>query len=211
MQIANVIISLDAHNTVPLYGVTVSEVAVLRVIHGEEAVKDIDITGEVKRTHRQEIGRLTEKYKRVQPDGTNIAPAVAMLFPGAAARVFEHFDELELPDEFFIATRRRTARDPLDHDNDGRKGGSLPRPATDDINDMTVNQLRDYAEVNGVDLTGVTRKADILEAIRLHTPGKTADAPADEPEHDDEDDAEDDDGSAIKDDLAAGDDENLFE
>lgn len=205
MQTANIILSLDSHNSVPLYGVTVSEVAVLRLIHGEEAVKDIDIIGEAKRTHRQEIGRLTDKYKRSQPDGTSTAPAVAMLFPGAAARVFETFDELELPDEFFVSTRRKTARDPLDHDNDGRKGGSLPQGATDDINEMTVAQLQGYAAKNGIDLTGVTRKADILEAIKL-----ADSASAEEPVEDEAD--EDDDGAGdIKDDLAAKDDDNLFE
>lgn len=36
------------------------------------------------------------------------------------------------------------------------------------LENMTVNQLRDLADEEGVDLSGVSRKADIIEAIESH-------------------------------------------
>lgn len=157
MQTANVLLALggDQNNTVPKYAVTASEVAVLRRIHGDDSVRDIEVVGEVKRTHRQEIGRLTEAYGR--RDGERrIAPEVNELFPGAAARVFETFDELEIPEEFYAADRRQ--------DTKPRKEA----PAEKSVDDMSVNELRAHADKIGCDLTGVTKKADILEAIRAH-------------------------------------------
>lgn len=191
MQIANIILDLggDSRNSIPMYAVTAAEAAVLRVIHGDQSVHDIDITGTVARTHRQEIGRLTEKYSRQQADGRLGAPAVASLFPGAAARVFETYNELELPEDAFVARERKTSRDPLDHDSDGKKGGSLPKATGDDEWDnMTVVELRNHAEKNDIDLAGVTKKADIIEAIKLYhaSAPKEAGAPV-EPADADED------------------------
>ncbi len=162
MQTANVLLALggDKGNTVPKYGVTAAEAAVLRYVHGEDAVFDIEIVGEVTRTHRQEIGRLTELYGRQEGD-RRISPAVAEMFPGAAARVFESFDELEIPDELYIATGRKTAA-PV------KTKQETPAAKTEDgFDSMTVKQLQAHAEANGVDLAGVTKKADIIEALRL--------------------------------------------
>lgn len=111
MEIANILLALagDTGNTVPKHGVTAAEVAVLRVIHGDDAISDIEIIGEAEddgkpRTHRAERARLSERYGR-QNEGRWASPAVDMLFPGAAARVFETFDELDLPEELFKAER----------------------------------------------------------------------------------------------------------
>lgn len=111
MEIANILIALsgDTGNTVPKHGVTAAEVAVLRVIHGDDAVSEIEIIGEAEddgkpRTHRAERARLSERYGR-QNEGRWASPAVDALFPGAAARVFETFDELDLPEELFKAER----------------------------------------------------------------------------------------------------------
>ena len=180
MQTANVMLAIagDARNTVPKYGVTAAEVAVLRYIHGDDAVFDIDVLDEdVKRTHRQEIGRLTEDYGR-QEGERRVSPAVAELYPGAAARVFETFAELELPDELYIAEKRQPAKRAAPKKEE-------PAPAADDdgLDDKTVNELKAYADANEIDLTGVTKKADILEAIRLHNANK-----ADEQDEDDGDD-----------------------
>ena len=110
MQTANALLALagDRGNTVPKYNVTPAEVAVLRVIHGEEAVFDIEPQKDIDRASRAELTRLNEVYGRARVDDTagNKVSAVGMIFPGAAARVFEDFDELELPDEFFKATER---------------------------------------------------------------------------------------------------------
>jgi hypothetical protein len=112
MQIANILLSLggDNRNQVPKYDVTPAEVAVLRVIHGEDAVIDIEPLGEIKRTNREERQRLAQIYSQVQPDGTRRSPAVDSLFPGVAARVYESFDEMDdLPEEFFKAATRVSA------------------------------------------------------------------------------------------------------
>lgn len=107
IEVANILLALggDNGNTVPKYSVTVAEVAVLRVIHGNEAVTDVQPTGFVETTHRAEIGRLMERYGR-SVDGRFEAKAVTLLFPGAAARVFERFEELEMPEEFYKAETR---------------------------------------------------------------------------------------------------------
>lgn len=111
METANILLALagDTGNTVPKHGVTAAEVAVLRVIHGDDAISEIEIIGEAEddgkpRTHRAERARLSERYGR-QNEGRWASPAVDALFPGAAARVFETFDELDLPEEMFKAER----------------------------------------------------------------------------------------------------------
>lgn len=187
MQTANIFLAIggDTNNLVPKYDVTAAEVAVLRHIHGDGAVSNVEVNGSVTRTHRQEIGRLKSIYGKWEGE-RRVSPAVDALFPGAAARVHEDFAELELPEELYAAETRKTANDPLDHDGDGRKGGSLPAEDTDDLDKMTVNQLRNHADKTGVDLTGVTLKADILEAIRLHESQNAEPADESEDEADDE-------------------------
>lgn len=114
MQTANCLVKLggDPGNTVPMFGLTAAEIAVLQVIHGNDAVVDIKPTGTVETTHRAERQRLIEKYGR-QQDGDWRAPAVDRLFPGAAARVFETFDELGIDEEFFAASGRVSSAAPL--------------------------------------------------------------------------------------------------
>lgn len=116
MQTANCLIAIggDSGNTVPKYGVTVAEIAVLRAIHGDDAVTDIQPVAQIERTHRMERQRLIEKYGR-QEDGKFSAPAVESLFPGVAARVFETFAEAEIDPSFFKAIGRVSmeAVDPL--------------------------------------------------------------------------------------------------
>lgn len=147
MQVANILLSLagDSGNTVPKSNVTAAEVAVLRLIHGEESVRDIEPIGTVERTNRGERQRLVARYGRME-EGQLRAKAVDALFPGVAARVYEAFEELELPEEFYkpqsrvssagVSERDRTEAEqaeispqtevihPLDHDGDGKKGGS---------------------------------------------------------------------------------------
>lgn len=101
MQTANVMVAIggDAGHTVPKYGVTAAEIAVLRSIHGDEAVFDIEPVGEVKVSHRDERTRLKLLYGRAM-DGDNRS-IVEGLYPGAAARLFDTIDELELDDSLF--------------------------------------------------------------------------------------------------------------
>ena len=125
LQTANATVAIAGNigQTVRKYAITAAEVAVLQVIHGDDAVTDIQILpGRVERSNRDELSRLREIYKKQQPSGKIEAPAVDQLFPGAAARVFETFDEMGLPDDRFRTPPSQ--RDPLDHDGDGVKGGS---------------------------------------------------------------------------------------
>jgi hypothetical protein len=133
MQIANIILALggDQRNTVPKYGVTVSEIAVLRAIHGEDAVTEIEPVGDIKRTSREELTRLKDAYPKTDPAGKNIV--MTDLFPGGS-RAYETFDDIDIDPSLFkpvtvmtaAAVAAKAKQDPLDHDNDGRKGGSLP-------------------------------------------------------------------------------------
>lgn len=107
MQLANVTVAIagDTGNTVQKFGVTASEIAILRVIHGEDAVTDIEIVGSDKmRSNRVERERLALIYGATKDENNN--SYFAILFPGAAARMFVEVAELELPDTFFKAATR---------------------------------------------------------------------------------------------------------
>ncbi len=108
MQTANIMLALGGNRdqVIPKFNVTPAEVAVLRQIHGDDAVTDIDPCGEVTRKNRDERQRLVETYGRRIDGNRHVAPAVDALFPGAAARVFEKFEELDLPDDFYKAATR---------------------------------------------------------------------------------------------------------
>jgi hypothetical protein len=110
MQIANILLAIagERGNTVPKYDVTPSEVAVLRLLHGDDAVTDIEITGEKKTTHKAERERLSEAFARKNENGHFVAPAVQQLFPGAAASLFDNFDDLDIPEDFYKAKSRMT-------------------------------------------------------------------------------------------------------
>jgi hypothetical protein len=108
MEIANILLSLggDNGNQVPKYGVSPSEVAILRFIHGDDAVAEIEITGDQEISHRNERSRLLEAYgKRV--DDRVSCEAVEMLFPGIAAPMFDTFDQLEIPEDFYKSEHLR--------------------------------------------------------------------------------------------------------
>jgi pyruvate/2-oxoglutarate dehydrogenase complex dihydrolipoamide acyltransferase (E2) component len=58
------------------------------------------------------------------------------------------------------------ATDPLDHDANGKKGGSAPSPEAG-LAGLTVPKLRELAAERGVDLDGLTKKGDIIAALEL--------------------------------------------
>lgn len=107
MELANCSVALggDKGNTVPKFGITAAEIAVLRFLHGEDAVTDIQPIGHIERLDRVERARLVEVYG-VNHEGRMTARAVDALFPGAAARVFHALAEQDIPEEFFAATGR---------------------------------------------------------------------------------------------------------
>jgi hypothetical protein len=104
-EIADVLVALggDILNSVPRYDVTAAEIAVLQVIHGNDAVKDIRPKGTIERPQRVERERLKNIYGGARANDGR--PHVEILYPGAAARVFDKLDELTLDDSQFAAER----------------------------------------------------------------------------------------------------------
>jgi hypothetical protein len=133
MQTASIMLNLADQNggpsgtQVPRFDVTPAEIAVLRIIHGDDAVTDIRPGEDTDRTNREELGRLNAKYGKPL-EGSS---PVNQLFPGAAARVFETFDELELPEEFF-ATEKRVSTKSTDEGDTKPKRGKKGKPEQND-------------------------------------------------------------------------------
>jgi hypothetical protein len=133
MQTANIMLALGGNmgQTIQKFGVTPAEVAVLREIHGNASVFDIQpLDEEIERTSREERTRLLEIYGK--PPGSREMSAVEFLFPGAAARVFEAFDELEIDESFFKATGRakpKAAAAPEEDDEDDDEVVTAPKKA----------------------------------------------------------------------------------
>ena len=84
----------DINNTVVKYDMTAGEIAVLQIIHGKDAVTSIEPSGTVRRSNRVEKARLTAIYGRAADRNGN--SLLEKLYPGAAARIFQRLDELEL-------------------------------------------------------------------------------------------------------------------
>jgi hypothetical protein len=111
MQTANILLALggDAGNTVPKFQVTAAEIAILRAIHGDEAVFDIEpIEEEIEVSRRDELARLNQVYgtAKIDDGSGNKVSVVHALYPGAAAPVFTSLDDLEIPENFYKATQR---------------------------------------------------------------------------------------------------------
>lgn len=174
MKLANIMLAIGGgrDNTIQKYGVTAGEIAVLRAIHGEDAVFDVDPTDDDAlnddgslRKNRQELGRLKAVYGKAS-DG-NGAPFVEGLYPGAAARVFEDFDEIDLPDDYFKATGRVKAVAPV-------RATPAPAPKL-----KTKAELVAYAKTKGIDIDEKASAKAIAEAIEV------AEAPAPAEDEDD--------------------------
>lgn len=172
MQIANILLALagDTGNSIPKFSVTPAEVAVLQVIHGNDAVSEIDIVGDVKRTSREERARLVELYRKGQPDGTYRAPAVDMLFPGVATRVFEAFEEIEDLDESQFKVKQTQAAKPAARPVAQPTEQPAPEAAEPEvvkgIDEMTKVELVAFAKANNIDIDPQNSKADVLDKIR---------------------------------------------
>jgi hypothetical protein len=163
MQYANIMLALggDAGTTVPKTEVSASEIAVLRLIHGSDAVFDVEpvqVSDEkAKRTSREEIRRLTELYGRARvhgPDGNDVS-VINVLFPGAGAQAIKDIDDLEIPHEFFKAKSRVTAA-VVEKEVD----------AGDGLDKMTKSDLLNEAEKRGIEASSAMTKAEIIDAIR---------------------------------------------
>jgi hypothetical protein len=133
MQTANIMVALggDTGNTVPKYQVTAAEIAVLQAIHGADAIFDIEPTEDSDVKNRDELRRLKEVYA-----GPNTGRLVEALYPGAAARVFENIDELELADEQFKPTERE--RKPPPAKTKAQKAARKEQEAVDEAKEQGV-------------------------------------------------------------------------
>lgn len=134
MQIANIMLAIGGErgHTVPKYAVTASEIAVLRVIHGDEAVFDVEPTGEADVSNRAEMQRLHFIYGAAKDsEGVSI---VRTLFPGAAARVFQTLEEIGLEDVYLKPTQRVSTK--TDTTKPKREKKADAETAGDDIRDM---------------------------------------------------------------------------
>jgi hypothetical protein len=101
-ETANVMVALggDIGMTVPKFGVTAAEIAVLQTIHGNDAVLAIEPKPVVQRTMRVERARLDKIYSSDAKRKDGKCP-VAAIYPGAAARLFQRIDELQLASSQF--------------------------------------------------------------------------------------------------------------
>ncbi len=171
MQYANIMLALggDAGTTVPKTEVSASEIAVLRLIHGDAAVFDVEPVkvddAKAKRTSREEIRRLTELYGRARVDtgeGIQVSPITA-LFPGAGAKAIDKIEDLDIPEELFKPKSRVSA----DEANDQGEGNQ-----DDGLDKMTKADLLEEAEKRGIEASSSMTKAEIIDAIRADGEGK---------------------------------------
>lgn len=160
-EIADLHVALggDSLNTVPRFGVTAAEIAVLQVIHGSDAVHDITPRGTIERPQRVERQRLAAVYGSARDRDGRLH--VETLYPGAAARVFEKIDELELGDTQFKVIPQ------------GRIDRSVERMQAADAAALLVEQSNQNQPVPDVDAED---RANGLEEL----PGDPVDEHADE-------------------------------
>ena len=104
-ETANILVALggDLGNTVPKYAVPAGEIAVLQMIHGKDAIIEIEplpASKSVKRLNRIERARLEHIYSSDAKKRDNLC-VVDKLYPGAAARIFTKIEELDLAEVQF--------------------------------------------------------------------------------------------------------------
>ena len=105
MEVANVMVALggDMFNTVQKTRVTAAEIAVLQMLHGKDAIHDVQPLGRIEREQRVELARVKHIYGAARNGkGDSV---VESLYPGGAARVFERLNELDLDDSQFMSAR----------------------------------------------------------------------------------------------------------
>lgn len=104
METANAFVALggDKDNTVPKI-VTPPEVELLRRIHGDDAVHEIEVIGDEPRSKQSELARLAYDYNSASDeDGRKL---YQLLYPSHTL-LPSTFAELQLPSTFYRATAR---------------------------------------------------------------------------------------------------------
>lgn len=134
--VAHCLIALggDSDNTVPRADFTVAELAVLQEIHGHDAVFDIVPGPSVDKAQRAEREHLRELFGRVGviPSEKN-SGLLNSMFPGAAARVFEAWGELDIRPEQF---RDRNSAPKVAADELAAEAAVRPLPSTPVVEDL---------------------------------------------------------------------------
>lgn len=146
MQTANIMLAIggDRGNTVPKYAVSVAEIMLLRAIHGDDAVFDVEplealaMDEGLPVTNRGELNRLRRVYDAKDADGNRV---VDQLYPGAAARVFETLDEIGLPEECFKPVARTAPIKAAPVVKSRAKAKPAPEPEVDDLDDDGIKDM----------------------------------------------------------------------
>jgi hypothetical protein len=144
MQLANCFVALggDTLNTVPKYGITPAEAAVLDHIHGRGAVHDVTLVEGAAPAVATLRGLLRARYGSAKDgDGRQL---VGSLFGGTLAAFPQTFAEVEIEVSSAPAAADAAVSKALE--------------------DMTVAELRARAVATGVDPTGI-KKAELLAVL----------------------------------------------
>lgn len=155
MQTANIMLAIggDRGNTVPKYAISVAEIVLLRAIHGEDAVFDVEpletpaMDEGMAISNRAELNRLRRVYDAKDADGNRI---VDQVYPGAAARVFETLEEIDLPEDYFKPTERTAPIKAVAAAKPRAKAKAAPEPASDQgPDDLGDDGIKDMPSVMG--------------------------------------------------------------
>lgn len=155
MQTANIMLAIggDRGNTVPKYAISVAEIVLLRAIHGEDAVFDVEpleapaMDEGMAISNRAELNRLRRVYDAKDADGNRI---VDQVYPGAAARVFETLEEIDLPEDYFKPTERTAPIKAVAAAKPRAKAKAAPEPAPDQKpDDLGDDGIKDMPSVMG--------------------------------------------------------------
>ena len=155
MQTANIMLAIggDRGNTVPKYAISVAEIMLLRAVHGEDAVFDVEpldtpaMDEGMAVSNRAELNRLRRIYDAKDADGNRV---VDQVYPGAAARVFETLDEIDLPEDYFKATERTAPIKVAPAAKPRAKAKAVAEPAPDqEPDDLGDDGIKDMPSVMG--------------------------------------------------------------
>ncbi len=97
MQVCNCTVAIagEAGMTVAKTGVTVPELLILRAIHGDDAVRNVEITGTVDTSSPEERERLSGIYRK--------PPTIVRDTLGAQGSLPKTIDETNFPEDFILS------------------------------------------------------------------------------------------------------------
>lgn len=153
MQYANILVAIggDQGNQVPKYNVSAAEIAVLRAIHGEDAVREVepvsapkDDDGKAIRVdERQELQRLRETYGGAHNEDREAF--IDIVYPrGAGTKLVTSLSDLDLPEESYKPKTRAKASD--------ADAGADPRPPRAPGTDYELSPRKGRARQGDADL-----------------------------------------------------------